>query len=145
MKSLLLIPAFALTVLFSSFQNPVITNQNQTLEIQNQIEGLFGEEDCAPGVVYYFTQNGIELPYQSPYVFHFCPDGSITAVGSDGNYTGSWEKTGQTVSITIYGPHEIFELVSGVWNIIEHTENALELETYNKYGQKHVRFERIQR
>lgn len=148
MKTGILIPIIFLAITSSSFKSPFPFTADKTqISRTIQYEGLFGEYDCAPGVVYSLTRNGKELEYQSPYVFYFCPDHTLTAVGARSEIPGNWYKdeANNTVTIKIDGPHEIFKLVSGVWQIIEHTEYALELETFQDGEYRKVRFERMQR
>lgn len=147
MKTRLLIPAILLTTMLSSFQQRRGITENITSNQTTIVEGLFGEEDCAPGVIWFLTRNGKDLDEQPPYVFHFCPDHSLVAVGDKGEIRGSWYKDAETntVQISISGPHYIFELVSGNWQIVEHSENALELTSSESGELRQVRFERLQR
>jgi hypothetical protein len=146
MKTILLVPAFLLATTLSSFKPRVWTNENP-ISVSASEEGLFGEVDCAPGVVWYLLRNGEDLKEQPPYVFYFCPDHTLTAVGSYEKITGTWYKDVEsgTVNIDIKGPHYIFELVSGKWQIIEHSEDALELQNFEFGENRQVRFQRIQR
>lgn len=145
MKTSLLIPIVFLSITLSSYQPRIWTNENQV--VVKATEGLFGEVDCAPGMIWYLLRNGQDLQEQPPYVFHFCPDNTLTAVGNYQKIPGTWYKDPEsnTVTIEIKGPHYIFELVSGTWQIIEHSEDALELQTFEGGENRQVRFQRIQR
>jgi hypothetical protein len=146
MKTRILIPVVLLAITLSSFKPRVWTTENVPVYTK-AVEGLFGEEDCAPGVIWYLLRNGQDLKEQPPYVFYFCPDHSIVAVGNGQEIPGTWMKDADnnTVTIDIKGPHYIFELVSGTWNIIEHSENALELQAFVNGENRQLRIQRIQR
>ena len=146
MKTIILIPALILAFTLSSFKPRVWTNES-AVAANTVAEGLFGEVDCAPGVVWYLLRDGKDLDEQPPYVFHFCPDNTVLAVGNYQKIPGTWFKDAESnkVTIEIKGPHYIFELVSGTWNIIEHSEDALELQTFENGENRQLRFQRIQR
>lgn len=146
MKTMILIPVILLSVTLSSFKPRIQATENRPVYTK-AVEGLFGEDDCAPGVIWFLLRNGKDLTEQPPYVFHFCPDHTITAVGNGQNIPGTWYKDAESnkVTIEIKGPHYIFELISGTWDIVEHSEDALELQAFIDGENRQLRIQRIQR
>src|SRR5687767_3565153 len=145
MKTIILIAILSLSVTLSSYKPQIWTKDNKIAV--SATEGLFGEVDCAPGMIWYLLRNGQDLTEQPPYTFQFCPDNTLIAVGSYQKIPGTCYKDyeSNTVTIEIKGPHYIFELISGTWQIIEHSEDALELQTFENGENRQVRFQRIQR
>lgn len=120
---------------------PPSKNQQVNTISQNSLPGNY----CAIYTISSVTRN-IEIPGTNydGYLLYFCSDNTFSVYTDTEVYNSTWYGKGGTLVIKVNAPQDI-EWINGTWQVIQETEDVLEIERGAKGDYYRVLLEKRQR
>lgn len=142
MKTRIWISSFILAFSLSSF---TIIPPSQEKKVNILSENLLPANYCAIYAISSVTRN-IETPGTNydGYLLYFCSDYTFSVYTDTEVYNGTWYGKGGTLVISVSAPPDI-EWINGTWQVIQETEDILEIERGDKGDYFRVLLEKRQR